>query len=670
MDKTRRQLLAALGTSSIVPLAGCSDGGDEDADSDDSSMGQRGEDNNGNESVESENGNSGDNGDTQNNDEGEDEDNDENDTQDTVTVGVSIPLDGPLVGKDLEDGYRLAAAHINEGTGATTVSPWNDIDQGILGRELQLEFQNSQFTRSGARQTAEAFLEDGVAAITGGGSAQEGLGHQEAVLGEGTVYMGAFTPLDSLWGPQNCGENIFNEMYTPQEAAIAIRELLADQIDDTTGVTFAQLYSDNNFGNEMESRMQQELQSISNGWLQTRSVATPPYDNIKKPLERILAVSPDLVVLNFTGGAAGYALRELRQLDNSIDVVVPIIDSAMVLTSRYLDNVIGTTLWHPQFDDQFSEAFVNSWGEGVQTNRDQPSDLAFLAYVQLCQYVAAVERADSTDNQEVISELDGHNYAFGSRERELRACSSSNSRSIPVVSGVSGGGRSLQQERLVSVDEYNNSNGSERSDSNELPLFPKYRLEGTYFGSEDSGRGNQRTGDIILGVDSLFGMYFEHYGNSDFVVELIDADTGQSTETLINKTGNVSDVLAFPSRRSTLPSRPYTGAIDIQAGGAWTWIITLPSRGPDDRVPPFEATSYGTDLTSTAELDGGETINVSHRGESGFIVEFIKDDAQSVEGSELLFDETGSYRGETSISSSGRGSFYVRADGIWTLEVN
>lgn len=376
---------------------------------------------------------------------------------DTVHVGVSIPQDGSRIneGEHLEDGYRLAAAHINDGAGATTVAPWGDIDEGVVDREIELTIEDTGSTSDGAQQSAERLLNQDVHVITGGGSPREGIGLQQAVGGEDVVYMGAYTPLGSLWD-QYCSENVFNEMYTPRKAARALREFLVSEIGEDEDVTFAQLHPDNEFGTDLSTQVRTELQSISRTWSHNRAIDTS--QNVRSfegPVEDILATGPDLVVLNYTGRAAASALSELREQNGDVDVVVPIMDG---ITARNaggaLEGAIGTAPWHSQIVNDFSEAFFSSWGD-VDTNNSQASDIAYLAYVQLCQYAAAAERADSVEPDAVRGELEGHSYSFGDRTHELRACDESVRRDVPIVRGLSGDQQSpglyFQGEGFVSV---------------------------------------------------------------------------------------------------------------------------------------------------------------------------------------------------------------------------
>lgn len=411
---SRRRLLATVGAAGTVSLAGCGlTGGGSDEDGD---------------------GNSG-----------------------PVQVGVAVPQDGSQIneGEHLVDGYRLAATHINSGSGATTVEPWGDIGEGVVGREIELTIEDTSSTTDGAQQSAELLLNQDVDMITGGGSPGEGVGLQQTVGGEDVVYMGGYTPLGSLWD-QYCSENVFNEMYTPAKTAAALRAYLTSEIGAETDVTFAQLFPDNEFGDGLSTQVRTTLEGIGRSWSHNRSIETS--QNIRSftgPLEEILATGADLIVLNYTGRTAASALAELQAQAPDIDVVVPILDGVAAREAEdALAGVVGTTPWHTQLDSEFSGAFFSSWGD-VETNIDAPSDIAYIAYVQLCQYAAAAERAGSVEPDAVRSELEGYSYAFGSRTHELRACDDGVRRDVPVVTGLSteqqSAGLYVQGEQIVTT---------------------------------------------------------------------------------------------------------------------------------------------------------------------------------------------------------------------------
>lgn len=243
-------------------------------------------------------------------------------------------------------------------------------------------------------------------------------------------------------------------MYTPPKTACALREFLVREFGRNADVTFAQVSPDNEFGDELSIQVRTELQFISRQWAHNRSIDTA--QNVRcfqGPLEEILATGADLIVLNYTGRPAARALTELREQNTDVDVVIPVLDRVTMRNAGdALAGVYGTTLWHPSLDDTFTQTFVDSWSD-IETNKPEPSDIAYLAYVQLCQYTAAAERAGSLAPDAVARELDGHSYSFGTRTHRIQTCSDIPSRQIPVVTGLGGdqqtGSQYLQPKGLV-----------------------------------------------------------------------------------------------------------------------------------------------------------------------------------------------------------------------------
>ena len=396
---SRREVLGALGTAGAVSVAGCGLlGGDEPAASD-----------------------------------GADDE--------AITVGVSIPQDGRwrTEGEWLHDGYRLAARHINEGAGAMAAGdgyepPFELSGEGLLGRPLELEVRDTGSTTEGARASARELAAEGVAVIAGGGSVAEGLGHQAVAAETETVYMGGFTPTSRVAG-EDCSFYGFNELQVPRMAADALGAALAERYGANAGLAFAQVHPESAGGRGMAQAVQSRFEA--RGWSQNVTASTRvgsgSYGGV---LEDVLETAPDLVVLNYTGLDGASALRDFREVaDSGVDVVVPLMNRILLENARAgLEGVLGTVPWTPALSDPFSERFVESW-TASETESEVPSGIAHLAYVQLSQYAAAVERAGSIESSAVVPELEGTEYDVGLGRSELRGCDHQSTRGVPVVRG-------------------------------------------------------------------------------------------------------------------------------------------------------------------------------------------------------------------------------------------
>lgn len=390
--ETRRAYLAAVGTACTFGLAGCVGGDDDDV----------------------------------------------AEEEDPIRIGVAIPeTDGRTSeGEMLLDGYELAVEHINAGSGPITEAPWGDIEPGgLLGEELELVVEDTGGSENGAVQAVGSLVEADVAMITGGTSREEGLGVQSAAAEEQHVYMGGFVPTNDVGG-QACSRYGFHEMYNPQIAAESLANLLADQLGADRAIDFTQLYSDTTFGDEFSRTFQNRLQAIGPEWFgPVRNSTRTGRRSYTGPLEEILAGGPDLVILNHYGLDAVNAIRDFADLaSEDVTLVVPIMGPEIASgAGSALDGVYGTVHWLSGLPGAFSSAFENAWDD--QRSTGYPSQFAHLAYVQLCQWAAAVERAGTTDADAVIDELEGHEYDIGTGTHRMRACDHQAMRYAPVVRG-------------------------------------------------------------------------------------------------------------------------------------------------------------------------------------------------------------------------------------------
>lgn len=418
-QRTRRGVLASLGTTGTIALAGCL--GDDDDPAGDG--------------VEQE--------------------------TDTLTVGLAIPESGPLgnEGDDLVAGYQLAASHINEGEGPAVDGPWDDIseDGGVLGEQLELVIEDTGSSYDGARDAAQTLVHAHDAAmLTGGASRAEARGHLEVAQEQAVVYMSGYTPTGAVSG-QDCNRFGFNEAPTPQMVANALGPVLGEELGTDEEVAFTQLSPDSDWGDEMEDAMS-VLEDVGADWLhQSRSNVTTRVgaQSYEGHVEDILEVESDFMVVNLTGLDGANALRELqRQLPagHDVTIVVPFIDRVLAANAGgSLRGVIGTRHWTQNLEDYFSESFEDSWlgTAGDPRAPENPSEIAHLAYVQLCQWAAAVERAGSLDADAVIAELEGYQYNVGLGNAVLRDCDHQAIRDVPVVRGAEDFG----EDGLVEADD-------------------------------------------------------------------------------------------------------------------------------------------------------------------------------------------------------------------------
>ena len=178
---------------------------------------------------------------------------------------------------------------------------------------------------------------------------------------------------------------------------------------------------------------------------------------------------------------------------------------------------------------------------------------------------------------------------------------------------------------------------------------------------EFSGSGPTVTESFEAG-DTLTHFIFEHDGSSNFIVWLIDAETGELEELIVNEIGQISGATAYP-----VPDKDYI--LDIDADGDWSVTVTNPWVAEEDvHQLPVEVSGQGYDVVGVVELDGNTVVSGSHDGDSNFIVWVYDEFDNSRFDGDLIFNEIGEFEGQTHTSYTGYVWVVVVADGEWELE--
>jgi ABC-type branched-subunit amino acid transport system substrate-binding protein len=244
--------------------------------------------------------------------------------------------------------------------------------------------------------------------------------------------MAGFAPTPTLGGA-NCSKYAFNEMFNTKMIGQALAPALRSEFG--TDNLFGQVYPNTDIGKSLFGDVQTAVEGAAN-WRQigaeSARVGTTEFKN---PVNRVVELGPDVIVLNFTGLDGADALREARDLiPDDIGIAVSLFNRPMARnTGDPLEGIVGTVQWDAAISNDVADAFSGVWPED-----DQPSGLAHLAYMQLFQYAAAAERAGSLDADAVVSELEGYQYDNGCGDSQLRTCDHQSVRPVPVVKGLPG----------------------------------------------------------------------------------------------------------------------------------------------------------------------------------------------------------------------------------------
>lgn len=372
-----------------------------------------------------------------------------------ITLGVAIPEDGRWAneGQLLQAGYLLANQHLNSGTGPMVADgeyepPFGELGGGLRGETVELAVGNTSSTAEGAQQAVGELTENDASVIVGGGSPAEGRGLQSAAAEEELVYMSGFTPTNQLGGSE-CSRFGFNSVHNSRIAVDALAAVMPESLPREER-TFAQVYPESDFGEEQLSVVENRL-SETTRFRENRAFATQVgAGSYIETLREVLSTQVSVIVLNFTGLNGAIALRDLAELAEErgredIYAIVPIMTRELLRNAGGAlsingNRVLGTVPWTPEFDDEFSSRFTDSWADSNVASELEvsavPSALSYLAYVQLYQYAGAVERAGSTDPDDVIAELEDQEFSISPGTTTMRACDHQAIKPVPVVEGL------------------------------------------------------------------------------------------------------------------------------------------------------------------------------------------------------------------------------------------
>jgi hypothetical protein len=176
-----------------------------------------------------------------------------------------------------------------------------------------------------------------------------------------------------------------------------------------------------------------------------------------------------------------------------------------------------------------------------------------------------------------------------------------------------------------------------------------------------SGTGDTVSEPFYL-ADGVVGFVYEHDGESNFIAEAVDPNTGDTLSVVVNEIGAVAGARAVPAAVGAYQ-------LAVQADGQWEIVVVepLPPKGAV-RTPPASIERAGNAVVGPVALDGGETVTASHDGEGNFIVTTIAESPTSGRGTELVFNEIGSVDSAQTILSMDAWTWIdVAADGDWSL---
>lgn len=176
-----------------------------------------------------------------------------------------------------------------------------------------------------------------------------------------------------------------------------------------------------------------------------------------------------------------------------------------------------------------------------------------------------------------------------------------------------------------------------------------------------SGSGPEATSTFKLEKGlSIFTMTYT--GSSNFIVWLMDANTGQNVELLANAIGS------FDGSRSVGVKSDGDYILNIQADGPWQVTVEQPRKTATQSVP-LTLSGNGQKVSEIFYLENGlRRIEMKHDGSSNFIVWLIDDQGNKID---LLANEIGSFEGSKAIGITNPGTYMldISADGNWEISI-
>lgn len=173
-----------------------------------------------------------------------------------------------------------------------------------------------------------------------------------------------------------------------------------------------------------------------------------------------------------------------------------------------------------------------------------------------------------------------------------------------------------------------------------------------------SGSG-QRVTDTVTIEGGLTVFTMSHDGSSNYQVELINQDTGETEKFLANEIGEWQAAKPY-----YIPSGEYV--LDVNADGNWNIEVAQPRPGPSEVSElPASASDRYPNYIGPVRFDGLHTISAEYNGEGNFAVWVLDEEGRRMD---LIFNEVGQFEGQNTYSGNHVGYIRIEATGDWQLQ--
>lgn len=342
----------------------------------------------------------------------------------TLTIGSPLPLTGAFApsGEDNRDAIRMAVRDFFAGRENVEGSP-EYVPSGepeFLGN-ANLLFQDTELDAEvGTRVMRNMIEQDGADYIVGGVSTSVTVGMAEQARDLETM-----TVLTGTGNTQVTGESRGKWHFRSYLNAYNTSQTLTNYLVNEEGYrdVFV-VYSDYGWGYNHRDITRSVVEGA--GGSIVNEIAVPfGTSDFSSQITQILNSDADLAYLAVFDNDAINAVKQAHQAgvkDTGTDIAIPIhtVPQSRGLTQEAMANVWGTLKYYFTFDNPNSVNFVNRF----YSEYDRvPSSEATAGYKSAMEVLKATERAGTTDDREVIAELEGSGGVYFKNEEEYyREC--------------------------------------------------------------------------------------------------------------------------------------------------------------------------------------------------------------------------------------------------------
>ena len=319
---------------------------------------------------------------------------------DTIKLGLNYPQTGPysIQGQDQFQAATMAVEEINAAG-------------GILGKQVELVWRDSQSKPDQSRQNVTDLIEkDGVSMVFGGSSSAVAIAVGDICQEKGVPFFATLSYSNATTG-KNGHRYTFRECYNAWMGAKAIGDYLQTNFP---GKKYMYITADYTWGWSTETSVRTFTGTTDE--VVHKGVLTPlGTTDFGKELSLAKLIKPDVLVLVLFGKDMSNAIRQATTmgLKANCQIVVPNLTLGMAEGGgpKVMEGVIGAVPWCWQVPYKYNytrgKKFVEDYA--ARYNR-YPSTSGASAYTIVYEFKAAAERAHSTNGAKIVLALEGHSY--------------------------------------------------------------------------------------------------------------------------------------------------------------------------------------------------------------------------------------------------------------------